>query len=147
MILVPASGRDEPENEKMSELDDEISIIVNNRKLSVKEKVEMYNDVLRRNLIFERRLLHKQEGFENKMEQEGMAEASVSSSPYNTSIEYETPSVDSNFSKINPTIVKSEDELKNIIQPLLNLREKKEVEKKIESEEDGDDEDDNELSE
>ena len=56
MILVPACGRDEPENEKMSELDDEMSIIVNNRKLSVKEKVEMYNDVL----------LHKQEGFETR---------------------------------------------------------------------------------
>ena len=59
MILVPASGREEPENEKMSELDQEMSAILKNPKLSTKEKVEMYNEVLRRNLIFEQRLLQK----------------------------------------------------------------------------------------
>ena len=43
MILVPATGREEPENEKMSELDQEMSAILKNPKLSTKEKVEMYN--------------------------------------------------------------------------------------------------------
>ena len=56
MILIPASGREEPENEKMSELDLEMSAIVKNPKLSNKEKVEMYNEVLRRTLIFESQL-------------------------------------------------------------------------------------------
>ena len=56
MILIPASGREEPENEKMSDLDLEMSAIVKNPKLSNKEKVEMYNEVLRRNLIFESQL-------------------------------------------------------------------------------------------
>ena len=45
MILIPASGREEPENEKMSDLDLEMSAIVKNPKLSNKEKVEMYNEV------------------------------------------------------------------------------------------------------
>ena len=56
MILIPASGRAEPENEKMSDLDQEMSAIVKNPKLSNKEKVEMYNEVLRRNLIFKSQL-------------------------------------------------------------------------------------------
>jgi hypothetical protein len=68
MILVPATGREEPENEKMSELDQEMSAIIKNPKLSTKEKVEMYNEVLRRNLIFESRLLQKPIANENKME-------------------------------------------------------------------------------
>jgi hypothetical protein len=62
MILIPASGREEPETEKMSELHQEMSAILKNRWLSTKEKVEMYNEVLRRNLIFESRLLRKPQG-------------------------------------------------------------------------------------
>ena len=54
MILIPASVREG--NEKMSDLDLEMSAIVKNPKLSNKEKVEMYNEVLRRNLIFESQL-------------------------------------------------------------------------------------------
>ena len=62
MILIPVSGREEPETEKMSELDQEMSAILKNPRLSTKEKVEMYNEVLRRNLIFESRLLRKPQG-------------------------------------------------------------------------------------
>jgi len=68
MILIPATGREEPETEKMSELDQEMSAILKNPRLSVKEKVEMYNEVLRRNLIFESRLQQKPAGIENKLE-------------------------------------------------------------------------------
>jgi hypothetical protein len=53
MILVQATGHEEPECEEMSELDQEMSKILRNPRLSIKEKVEMYNEVLRRNLIFE----------------------------------------------------------------------------------------------
>ena len=35
MILIPASGREEPENEKMSELDLEMSAIVKNPNYSI----------------------------------------------------------------------------------------------------------------
>jgi len=68
MILIPATGREEPETEKMSELDQEMSAILRNPRLSVKEKVEMYNEVLRRNFIFESRLQQKPAGIENKIE-------------------------------------------------------------------------------
>ena len=68
MILIPATGREEPETEKMSELDHEMSAILKNPRLSVKEKVEMYNEVLRRNLIFESRLQQKPAGIENQIE-------------------------------------------------------------------------------
>ena len=68
MILIPATGREEPETEKMSELDHEMSAILKNPRLSVKEKVEMYSEVLRRNLIFESRLQQKPAGIENKIE-------------------------------------------------------------------------------
>ena len=68
MILIPATGREEPETEKMSELDQEMSAILKNPRLSVKEKVEMYNEVLRRNLIFESRLQQKPAAIENKLE-------------------------------------------------------------------------------
>ena len=43
MILIPATGREEPETEKMSELDLEMSAILKNPRLSTKEKVEKYN--------------------------------------------------------------------------------------------------------
>ena len=72
MILIPASGREEPENEKMSELDQEMSAILKNPKLSTKEKVELYNEVLRRNLIFENRLLQKPHGIEKNKNSEPM---------------------------------------------------------------------------
>jgi hypothetical protein len=68
MILIPATGREEPETEKMSELDQEMSAILRNPRLSVKEKVEMYNEVLRRNLIVESRLQQKPAGIEIKIE-------------------------------------------------------------------------------
>jgi hypothetical protein len=44
MILIPATGREEPETEKMSEVDQEMSAILRNPRLSIKEKVEMYNE-------------------------------------------------------------------------------------------------------
>jgi hypothetical protein len=66
--LIPATGREEPETEKMSELDQEMSAILRNPRLSVKEKVEMYNEVLRRNLIVESRLQQKPAGIEIKIE-------------------------------------------------------------------------------
>ncbi len=68
MILIPAIGREEPETEKMSELDQEMSAILKNPRLSVKEKVEMFNEVLRRYLFFESRLQQKPAGIENKLE-------------------------------------------------------------------------------
>jgi hypothetical protein len=68
MILVPATGREELECEKMSELDQEMSKILPNLRLSIKEKVEMYHEVLRRNLIFESRLMQKPQEIENKIE-------------------------------------------------------------------------------
>jgi hypothetical protein len=67
MILIPASGREEPENEKMSDLDLEMSAIVKNPKLSNKEKVEMYNEVLRRNLIFDSQLSLKTNNTPNEI--------------------------------------------------------------------------------
>ena len=48
MILIPATGREEPETEKMSELDQEMSAFLKNPRFRIKEKVEMYNEVLRR---------------------------------------------------------------------------------------------------
>jgi hypothetical protein len=66
MILIPATGREEPETEKMSEVAQEMSAILRNPRLSIKEKVEMYNEVLRRNLIFESHLQQKPAGIEYK---------------------------------------------------------------------------------
>jgi hypothetical protein len=45
-----------------------MSDILRNPRLSVKEKVEMYNEVLRRNLIVESRLQQKPAGIEIKIE-------------------------------------------------------------------------------
>ena len=59
MILIPSTGREEPETEKMSELDMEMSRVLKNTSLSIKEKVEKYNEILRRNIVFENRLLQK----------------------------------------------------------------------------------------
>ena len=43
MILIPSTGREEPETEKMSELDKEMSRVLKNTSLSIKEKVEKVN--------------------------------------------------------------------------------------------------------
>ena len=51
MILIHSTGREEPETEKMSELDMEMSRVLKNTSLSIKEKVEKYNEILRRNYI------------------------------------------------------------------------------------------------
>jgi hypothetical protein len=92
MILIPASGREEPETEKMSELDQEMSAILKNPRLSTKEKVEMYNEVLRRNLIFESRLLRKPQGSQentnhNFVLNESVGNKSMNSSATNTSLD------------------------------------------------------------
>jgi hypothetical protein len=102
MILVPASGREEPENEKMSDLDQEMSAIVKNPKLSSKEKVALYNEVLRRNLIFESRLLMKPlDSVESKLE------TRIETSPKEELIEEEkykdlkTPFLDDKYRNVN----------------------------------------------
>ena len=97
MILIPASGREEPETEKMSELDQEMSAILKimdfkNPRLSIKEKLEMYNEVLRRNLIFESRLLRKPQGSQentnhNFVLNESVGNKSMNSSATNTSLD------------------------------------------------------------
>ena len=92
MILIPVSGREEPETEKMSELDQEMSAILKNPRLSTKEKVEMYNEVLRRNLIFESRLLRKPQGSQentnhNFVLNESVGNKSMNSSATNTSLD------------------------------------------------------------
>ena len=59
MILVPASGRNEPEIDKMSSLHLEMSTILKNQKYSVSEKIKLYNEVLRKQLAFEARFKQK----------------------------------------------------------------------------------------
>ena len=66
MILIPSTGREEPETEKMSEMDQEMSSVLKNSKLSVKEKVELYNEILRRNIVFENRLMQKPQVTDDK---------------------------------------------------------------------------------
>ena len=103
MILVPATGREEPECEKMSELDQEMSKMLRNPRLSIKEKVEMYNEVLRRNLIFESRLMQKPQGIENKIEaviDSALVDSMVPETPKNSETSFLTsPFIDQNALK------------------------------------------------
>ncbi len=77
----------------MSELDQEMSAILKNTRFRTKEKVEMYNEVLRRNLIFESRLLRKPQGSQENINHNFVLNESVgnnsmnSSAPTNTSID------------------------------------------------------------
>jgi hypothetical protein len=58
MMLVPA-GRQDPEIDKMSVLDKQMAMILRNNKLSTREKMKMYHQILRKNLAFEKRLQQK----------------------------------------------------------------------------------------
>ncbi len=58
MVLVPF-GRQEPEIEKLSSLDEEMSKILKNRKYSVLQKLKLYQNVLRKNITMEARLKQK----------------------------------------------------------------------------------------
>ena len=69
-----------------------MSAILKNPRLSTKEKVEMYNEVLRRNLIFESRLLRKPQGSQentnhNFVLNESVGNKSMNSSATNTSLD------------------------------------------------------------
>ena len=59
MILVPSTVSEVPEIEKISEMDEDMSHVLNNKLLTVKEKIEMYNEILRRHIIFQNRVLQK----------------------------------------------------------------------------------------
>jgi hypothetical protein len=102
MIFVPATGREEPECEEMSELDQEMSKILRNPRLSIKEKVEMYNEVLRRNLIFESRLMQKHQAIENKLEavvDSALDDSMVPETPKNSETSFLTSLIDQNALK------------------------------------------------
>ena len=112
MILIPVSGREEPETEKMSELDQEMSAIIKNPRLSSKEKVEMYNEVLRRNLIFESRLFHKPQGIDNKIDTSAFDVSSTSNSLLSSS---QTPNTSAEIKDedISPKLPKKELKFQN----------------------------------
>ena len=57
MILVPSTVSEVPEIDKISEMDEDMSHVLKNKLLSVKEKIEMYNEILRKHIIF--RVLQK----------------------------------------------------------------------------------------
>lgn len=58
MMLVPA-GRAIPEIETMTALDNEMANVLKNNQLSTNEKINMYNQILQKNLLFESRLKKK----------------------------------------------------------------------------------------
>ena len=127
MILIPATGREEPETEKMSELDQEMSAILKNPRLSTKEKVEKYNEVLRRNLIFENRLLHKPQGIQENMNPGIVLNESFDNKSINSSASTNTS--------------RESDASSSIKLPKKEVREEEEEEEKREDEEEGDDAD------
>ena len=134
MILIPATGREEPETEKMSELDQEMSAILKNPRLSTKEKVEKYNEVLRRNLIFENRLLHKPQGIQENMNPGIVLNESFDNKSINSSASTNTSreSDASSSIKLPKKEVREEEE---------GDEEEEEEEEKREDEEEGDDAD------
>jgi hypothetical protein len=86
----------------MSELDQEMSAILKimdfkNPRLSIKEKLEMYNEVLRRNLIFESRLLRKPQGSQENINHNFVLNESVGNKSMNSS-ETKNTSFDSDAS-------------------------------------------------
>ena len=56
MMLVPA-GRVDPEINYLSELDKQMSEVLKNKRLSSNEKMNLYNQILRKNLAIEARYL------------------------------------------------------------------------------------------
>ena len=68
MKLVPVGGREEPEIHQLSVLDNEMSTILKNPKLSTSAKMKLYHQVLMKNIAIEARL--KQKSIENDNEGE-----------------------------------------------------------------------------